>query len=131
MHNLTSHRAIGCTLSLLFHGRQPRSALDLRFQNEKLKKMTKVHDFTSQIQDDLNERFSEARESNLRAYYQYRQYYDRTNIFTVFVPIFNGFLPLSKIPKSTLHSILQDVALNENEQGSRLNLAIPMTSFIT
>ena len=55
----------------------------------------------------------------------------RTNLFTAFAPIVYGFLPLSVIPKSTLHSILQEVVLNENEQGSRLNLAIPMTSFMT
>ena len=36
-----------------------------------------MYDFTTQIQDDLNERFSEVRDSTLRAYYQYRQYFDR------------------------------------------------------
>ena len=39
--------------------------------------MTTLYDFTTQIQDDWNERFSEVRDSTLRAYYQYRQYYDR------------------------------------------------------
>ena len=77
VHNTSFHRTIGCTPSLLFHGRQPRTALDLRFQNKELKKMTTMYDFTTQIQDDLNERFSEVRDSTLRAYYQYRQYYDR------------------------------------------------------
>ena len=77
VHNTSFHRTIGCTPSLLFHGRQPRTASDLRFQNKELKKMTTLYDFTTQIQDDLNERFSEVRDSTLRAYYQYRQYYDR------------------------------------------------------
>ena len=36
-----------------------------------------MYDSTIQIQDDFYEGFSKVRDSTLRAYYQYRQYYDR------------------------------------------------------
>ena len=68
---------------------------------------------------------------NVEIFSQLSLYTFRTNLLTAFAPIVNGFLPLSVIPKSTLHCILQEVVLNENEQGSRLNITIPMTSFMT
>ena len=50
----------------------------------------------------------------------------RPNNFTAFAPNANGFLPLSVVPKSTLHNTLCEVVLQESEAGSRPALAIPM-----
>ena len=75
-YNTTHHRTIGCPLSIRFHERQPRIGLELILQILELKNMTTTYDFTTQIQNDLNDRFAHVKDSTLKAYHQYRHYFD-------------------------------------------------------
>ena len=144
VHNTSFHRTIGCTLSLLFHGRQPRTASDLRFQNEELKKMTTMYDFTTQIHDDFYEHFSKVRDSTLRAYYQYRQYHDRKAAahplkklsFSLFLnpklvklndqmgKSLQKWLPLYRVEQVVTNSnyIVRKVGTNHTQCGHRIRL---------
>ena len=77
VHNTSYHATIGCTPTFLFHGRQPITPLDLRFNNKLLQTLETQYDFTSTGQDKMNEVFSAARDATITAYNKYRHFYDR------------------------------------------------------
>ena len=77
VHNTAYHASIGCTPTFLFHGRQPNSQLDLRFDNKLLQTLETRYEFTSTLQDKMNEVFSLARDATITAYNKYRDFYDR------------------------------------------------------
>ena len=77
VYNTTHHWTVGCSPSARFYEWQPRTALELSFQNRQLKKMTTTYDFHTQNQYDLNERFAYVKDSTLEAYHQYKHYFDR------------------------------------------------------
>ena len=77
VHNTAYHASIGCTPTFLFHGRQPHSQLDLRFDNKLLQTLETSYEFTSTLQDKMNEVFSLARDATITAYNKYRHFYDR------------------------------------------------------
>ena len=37
VHNTTNHVSIECTLTIIFHGREPTTALEMRFRRRSLK----------------------------------------------------------------------------------------------
>ena len=45
-HNTAYHSSIGCTPSLLFHGREPLTPLEIRFRSEKLAAISSGYDYT-------------------------------------------------------------------------------------
>ena len=77
VHNTAYHASIGCTLTFLLHGRQPHSQLDLRFDNKLLQTLETRYEFTSTLQDKMNEVFSLARDATITTYNKYRHFYDR------------------------------------------------------
>ena len=77
VHNTAYHALIGCTPTFLFHGRQPHSQLDLRFDKKLLQTLETRYEFTSTLQDKMNEVFSLARDATITAYNKYRHFYDQ------------------------------------------------------
>ena len=57
VHNTTYHTSIGCTPTFLFHGSQPTSQFDLRFNNKMIQTLETKYEFTSTLQDKMNEVF--------------------------------------------------------------------------
>ena len=68
VHNTSYHASIGCTPTFLFHGRQPQSQLDLRFNNKLIQNLETRYEFTNTLQDKMNEVFSQARDATITAY---------------------------------------------------------------
>ena len=77
VHNTSYHSSIGCTPTYLFHGRQPITPLDLRFNNKVIQNLETKYQFTNALQDRMNEVFSAARDATITAYNKYRHFYDR------------------------------------------------------
>ena len=77
VHNTSYHASIGCTPTYLFHGREPVKPLDLRFNLKTLQNLETRYEFTSSMQDRMNEVFSAARDATITAYNKYRHFYDR------------------------------------------------------
>ena len=77
VHNTSYHASIGCTLTDLFHGREPVKPLDLRFNLKTLQNLETCYEFTSSMQDRMNEVFSAARDATNTAYNKYSNFYDR------------------------------------------------------
>ena len=77
VHNTSFHSSIRCTPNFVFHGRQPISQLDLRFNNKTIQNLETRYDFTSTLENKMNEVFSQARDATITAYNKYRHFYDR------------------------------------------------------
>ena len=52
-HNSSYHTSIGCTPSLLFHGREPLTPLDLRFRSEQNAQLSVEYDYNTEVPDFL------------------------------------------------------------------------------
>ena len=76
IHNTSYYSSIGCTPSLIFHGRQPTKPLDLRFKTNRLQSMKINSDYVSDLQRVMLEKFSETKDKLIQAYHKYRTYYD-------------------------------------------------------
>ena len=76
-YTTTHHWLVGCSPSVRLYERQPQNALELRFQNRQLKKVTTTYDFNTQNQFDSNERFAYFKDSTPEAYHHYEHYFDR------------------------------------------------------
>ena len=73
VHNTSYLSAIQCIPSLLFHGRDPITPIDLRFQTStKRLPSNNYHYITT-----LHSRMCSARENLVRSYQKYKAYYDR------------------------------------------------------
>ena len=77
VHNTSYHVSIGCTPTYLFHGREPVKPLDVRFNLKTIQNLETRYEFTSSMQDRMNEVFSAARDATITAYNKYRTFYDR------------------------------------------------------
>ena len=77
VHNTSYHVSIGCTPTYLFHGREPVKPLDVRFNLKTIQNLETRYEFTSSMQDRMNEVFSAACDARITAYNKYRTFYDR------------------------------------------------------
>jgi hypothetical protein len=77
VHNTTFQTSIGCTPTLLFHGREPVKPLDMRFANPTMKNGTMKLPVPAEKQDALNELYAQTKNNLIASYNQYRGYYDR------------------------------------------------------
>ena len=77
VHNTTYHNAIKCTPSLLFHGRDPITPIDLRFNTTTKTLPSNNFEFITTLHSSMSELFSNAREHVLQSYLKYKSYYDR------------------------------------------------------
>ena len=77
VHNTSYHSAIQCTPSLLFHGREPITPIDLRFQTSTKSLPSNNYHYITTLHSKMSELFSSARENVVRSYQKYKAYYDR------------------------------------------------------
>ena len=76
IHNTSCHSAIGCSPTVLFHGRDPIKPLDLRFNNTLIERFSANSDYVIALQDAMNKKFSEKKFKLTEMYNKYRAYYD-------------------------------------------------------
>lgn len=77
VHNTTYHSSIGCTPSLLFHGREPLTPLELRFRANIIDKVETSYDFNRELKDAVTKMHASAKDNAVQAYLKYRTYYDK------------------------------------------------------
>ena len=70
------HSAIGCSPTVLFHGREPMKPLDLRFNNSLIARFSPNSEYVIALQDTMNKKFSETKFKLTEMYNKYRAYYD-------------------------------------------------------
>ena len=76
IHNTSYHSAIGCSPRVLFHGREPRKPLDLRFNNTLIERFSANSEYVFALQDAMNKKFTERKLKFTEMYNKYRAYYD-------------------------------------------------------
>ena len=76
IHNTSYHSAIGCSPTVLFHGREPIKPLDLRFNNTLIERFSPYSEYVIALQDAMNKKFSETKFKLTEMYNKYRAYYD-------------------------------------------------------
>ena len=57
IHNTSYHSAIGCSPTVLFHGREPIKPLDLRFTNTLIERFSPNSVYVIALQDAMNKKF--------------------------------------------------------------------------
>ena len=77
IHNTSYHTSIGCSPTVLFHGREPMETLDLRFYCKCIQKSAFKYAFVESLRDEMLNKFSNARESLAKSFARYRRYYDQ------------------------------------------------------
>ena len=77
IHNTSYHSAVGCSPTVLCHGREPIKPLDLRFNNSLIERFSLSSEFVIALQDAMNKKFSVSKKLKLTEMYnKYRAYYD-------------------------------------------------------
>ncbi len=76
-HNTSFHSSIGCTPSLLFHGREPLTPLELRFRGNMIERVNTVYDYNLQVKDAVSKIHMQAKDTALTSYQKYRSAYDK------------------------------------------------------
>ena len=124
-HNTTYHKAIGCPPSLLFHGREPHTSVDLRFKTSAETQPKNHFEYISKLHNRMSQLFANARQNLVTSYHQNRKFYDRkcaasplqlysfcllldpkiSNPNTSFKKQKSKWLPLYRVEKILTHSI--------------------------
>ena len=76
IHNTSYSSAIGCSPTLVFHGREPHKPLDVRFNIKTIQAAMPSSDFLVSLQDAMTQHFSRVKEKLVTMYHKYRSYYD-------------------------------------------------------
>ena len=76
IHNASHHSAIGCSPTVLFHGRDPIKPLDLRFNNTLIERFSPNSEYVIALQDAMKKKCSETKFKLTEMYNKYRAYYD-------------------------------------------------------
>ena len=76
IYNTSYHTSLGCSPTLLFHGRQPYNPVDLRFRTNWKKDLELTTDTVTAIQDRMSDLLRRTKDNVVIAYLKYRQYYD-------------------------------------------------------
>ena len=71
------HTVLGCSPSLMFHGRIPINPIDLRFNNKTLPNINSKYDYISEVQSKTLSIFGETKENLIASFNKYRDYYDK------------------------------------------------------
>ena len=61
IHNTSYHSAIGCSPTVLFHGREPIKPLDFRFNNTSIQRFSPNSEYVFAMQDAMNKKFNETK----------------------------------------------------------------------
>ena len=76
IHNTSYHSAIGCSHTVLSHGRGPIKPVALRFTNTLIERFSPNSEYIIALQDAVNKTFSETKFKLTEMYNKYRAYYD-------------------------------------------------------
>ena len=76
-HNTSYHTSIGCSPTVLFHGREPMKPLDLWFYSNCIQKSAFSYDFVESLRDQMLKKFSNAKESLAKSFARCRRNYDQ------------------------------------------------------
>ena len=76
VNNTSYHSAIGCSPTVLFHGREPIEPLNLRFNNTLIEQFSPTCEYVIALQDAMNKKFPETKLKLSEMYNKYRAYYD-------------------------------------------------------
>ena len=76
IHNTFYHSALGCSPTVLFHGREPIKPVDLRFSNALFEQFFPISDYVIGLQDAMNKKFSGTKFKLTEKYKKHRAYYD-------------------------------------------------------
>ena len=76
IHNTSFHSAIGCSPTVLFHGREPIKPLDVRFNKRMIERFSPNSEYVFALQDAMKKKYSETKEKLTTMYNKYRTYYD-------------------------------------------------------
>ena len=70
------HSAIGCSPTVLFHGREPIKPLDLRFINTLIEQFSPNSEYVIALQDATNKKLFGTKFKLTEMYNKYRAYYE-------------------------------------------------------
>ena len=76
-HNTSYHSTIQCTPSLLFHGHDPMTPLDLRFGPSRDRIPTTQFQYSTEVKERMATINEKAKECSVETYIKYRTYYDK------------------------------------------------------
>ena len=76
-HNTSYHSSIKCAPSLLFHGRDPNTPLDLRYGPSRNRKPVTQSQYVTEVKNNMAELNAQVKHNAVEAYLRYRSYYDR------------------------------------------------------
>ena len=76
IHKTSYHSTIGCSPTVLFHGREPIKSLDLGFTNTMIERFSPNSECVIALQDAMNKKFSQTKLKLTEMYNRYRAYYD-------------------------------------------------------
>ena len=76
IHNTSYHSAIGCSPTVLFHGREPIKPLDLRFNHTLIERISLNSEYVIAVQDTMNKNFSGTKFKLTEMHNKNRAYYD-------------------------------------------------------
>ena len=76
IHNTSYHSAIGCSPTVLFHGRESIQPLDLLFTNTLIEQFSPNSEYVIGLKDAMNKKFSETKFKLTEMYNKYRAYFD-------------------------------------------------------
>ena len=76
VHNTSYHSAIGCSPTVLFHGREPIKPLNSRFNNTLIERFSPKSENVFALKDAMNKKISETKLKLAELYNNYRAYYD-------------------------------------------------------
>ena len=76
-HNTSYHSSIRCAPTLLFHGRDPNTPLDLRYGPARERQPVTQFKYTTEVRDNMAQVNAHAKHSAVQAYTRYRKHYDR------------------------------------------------------
>ena len=62
IHNTSYHFAIGCSPTVIFHGREPIKPLDVRFGNTTLERLEPTNEYVQTLQDAMLKKFDETKQ---------------------------------------------------------------------
>ena len=70
IHNTSYSSAIGCSTTLVFHGREPHKTLDVRFNIKAIQAAMPSSDFLVTLQDAMTQHFSRVKEKLVTMYHK-------------------------------------------------------------
>ena len=76
-HNTSYHSSIRCAPTMLFHGHDPNTPLDLRYGPARNRRPVTHSKYLTEVSDRMAELHANAKENTIEAYLRFRRYYDK------------------------------------------------------